>query len=423
MRYRVELGLIWILFSLLEVGLMAPWFVYVPVWIALVTLVAHPRTSRWIFGTTSRMLRKAKVRRKLERAAEDCELNLHIGKIAETVPGELVDVYVARGQTVDKLDRQARALAACLKVSDVRVAHDRENRSHGQISIIRRDPFTVMGALPWPLLDAESVDIRHGIPFGADEYGREYVARLLSRNIILGGAPDSGKSTALRVFAAAAALDPRAKLWMMDAKPGAVEFSAWKMSATELVEGRNLDHAVQVFQQLEARVEERYKAMTQRGLDFVADDMEIDVLMIDELPQFTRSFETDSREQAAAVKKIRGGIWKLIAMGRAAGMISILSAQKPTADIVPSESRDLIDHKFALHCNTRPMSDAILGAGAGEEAPANAAEIPSGQPGVGYYVGDGGVIKLRAYLITRSQALSIAARASARNLDEELAAL
>jgi DNA segregation ATPase FtsK/SpoIIIE-like protein len=145
--------------------------------------------------------------------------------------------------------------------------------------------------------------------------------------------------------------------------------------------------------------------------------------MIDELPQYTRSFETDSKGQQAAVKTIRNGIWRLIAMGRWAGMITILSAQKPTADIVPSESRDLIDHKFALHCNTKAMSDTILGAGAGEESPANAADIPSGQPGVGYYVGDNGVQKMRSFFISHKQALEIASRAAARQLDDDLRTL
>ena len=51
---------------------------------------------------------------------------------------------------------------------------------------------------------------------------------------------------------------------------------------------------------------------------------------IDELPQFTRAFETDSNADKAAVKTIRQGIWRLIALGRWAGMITVLSAQKPT---------------------------------------------------------------------------------------------
>jgi hypothetical protein len=145
--------------------------------------------------------------------------------------------------------------------------------------------------------------------------------------------------------------------------------------------------------------------------------------MIDEMPQFTRIFEDDDKAQQAAVKTIRGAVWKLIALGRAAGMVTIVSAQKPTADIVPSESRDLIDHKFALHCNTKPMSDAILGQGAGEEGIPSAAEIPTGQPGVGIYVGDDGPRKMRTFFIPRAQALEVVSRVTSRKLDDELSTL
>jgi S-DNA-T family DNA segregation ATPase FtsK/SpoIIIE len=103
--------------------------------------------------------------------------------------------------------------------------------------------------------------------------------------------------------------------------------------------------------------------------------------------------------------------------------MTILSAQKPTADIVPSESRDLIDHKFALRCTTRPMSDAILGDGSGEEVPVVATDIPSGQPGVGYYVGDHGVQKIKTFFLTHKQAGEIASRAASRQLDADLESL
>jgi hypothetical protein len=258
---------------------------------------------------------------------------------------------------------------------------------------------------------ADSVNLREPFPFGLDEYGRDVQLRLLSRNLILGGAPDAGKSASLRVVAAAAALDPRAKLWMMDAKTGGAEFVHWAPAAEEVVRGRDLTAAVEMLARLEERIELRGQEIVARGEVFVCEDMELDVLMIDELPQFTRSFEGDSKEQASAVKTIKQSIWRLIALGRWAGMITVLSAQKPTADIVPSESRDLIDLKFALHCNTRQMSDAILGDGSGGETPVNAAEIPTGQPGVGYLLAGDEPRKMRTYFISHEQALEVASRA------------
>jgi hypothetical protein len=80
----------------------------------------------------------------------------------------------------------------------------------------------------------------------------------------------------------------------------------------------------------------------------------------------------------------------LIAVGRWAGMITVLSAQKPTADIVPTESRDLIEQvrpalQHEAPCRTR--SWAPDRARSSRPTPPTSA---LGQPGVGYYVGDAG---------------------------------
>jgi hypothetical protein len=423
--YRLEIALFMGSLVVYVLSTQCPVWAVAPIWTAAVVAIAlDVRHDKRFFNYLSDRLFAAKLRRKLVQAAADSGVpGLKIERVESTLPGELIDVRVPRGLTVERLDKASDSIAGCLRISDVRVLRDREDKSHAKLSIIRRDTFATMGGTDWPLMDAESVDIRKPIPFGLDEYGRVVSARLLSRNIILGGAPDAGKSAALRVIAAAAALDPSAKLWLLDGKTEGAEFVHWAPAAHRLVRGRQVEEAVEVFAELEQRVEARYREIVARGEVFVCPDMELDVLVIDELPQFMRIFETDTKAQQAAVKTIRGAIWKLIAVGRAAGMITVVSAQKPTADIIPSESRDLIDHKFALHCNTKPMSDAILGAGAGEEAPANAADIPSGQPGVGYYVGDAGVQKMRSFFISHHQAMEIASRAAGRQMDAELEAM
>jgi DNA segregation ATPase FtsK/SpoIIIE-like protein len=222
------------------------------------------------------------------------------------------------------------------------------------------------------------------------------------------------------MFAAYAALDPRCKLWMMDGKDPGVEFTLWSGAADGLVLGREVSDAADMLSDLAKRVSSRYQEMVRRNVDFIGEDMDLDVLMIDEAPQFTRSFEGDTKPQQVAVKAIKEGVWKLIAIGRAAGMITIVSAQKPTADIIPSESRDLIDNKLALHCNTRAASKAIVGDGESDDVPADATEIPSGQPGVGFYVGDGGVQKVKTFFIPREHAAEISSRVTSCHLDREL---
>jgi S-DNA-T family DNA segregation ATPase FtsK/SpoIIIE len=412
--YRLELLLAGALFTMGWASVNLSWWVPLLVFVTHACAVGHPRSRSLL----SRLLRDASTRRQLVRAARDSGFkDLRVKTISKTLPGELASVYVPRGATVVDLDKASRAMAGCLRVSDVRVVHDREDRSHAELSIIRRDPFTVMTDMQWPLLGAEQTNVREPMPMGLDEYGHEVKMRLLSRNLLVGGAPDAGKSTFLRMPTAYAALDPNARLWLMDGKR--VEFEAWRTCARGFVSGRDLEGAVKMLTELYDEVDDRYKRMTAAGQVFLPDDMPVDFLLVDELPVYTRpatNADTKTKEQ---VKTIHGLLYGIVAQGRAAALVSIFSLQKPDANAIPTEIRDLIDNKFALHCNTRAMSNTILGDGAGEEGTANAAEIPAGQPGVGYYVGDDGVKKTKAFYVSHQQAQEVATRATSRQIDAE----
>jgi S-DNA-T family DNA segregation ATPase FtsK/SpoIIIE len=207
----------------------------------------------------------------------------------------------------------------------------------------------------------------------------------------------------------------------MDGK--SVEFEAWKTCAHAFVSGPDLKGAVDMLTQLRDEMEARYQRIRAAGEVFVLDDMEVDILMIDEVPTYTRPTVVTDKKAAEHIKNIQGLLWTIVARGRAAGVVTILSAQKPDANTIPTDIRDLFDNKLALHCNTKPMSDTILGQGAGEESVANAAEIPPGQPGVGYYVGDDGVAKVKSFYLSHKQALEIASRVASRQLDVELSTL
>lgn len=404
-----------------------PLWLVLAAWSVLVAGVAYDlRNERRVIGLLAGHWTGSRTGRDLASAAHDSGVELSVQGVQKTLPGELVDVRLARGQTISRLEKQdvRDAIAGCLgEVSDVRVIRNRQDKSRAQLAIIRRDTFATMSGIPWPLLGADKVDVDAGFPFAQDEYGRIFDVRLLSRNLLLGGAPDAGKSAALRVLVAACALDPKYKLWMLDGKTEGAEFVHWAPAAQRLVRGRNLEAAAELFIDLDKRVEERGRDIVAAGEVFVLPEMERDVLFADEVHQFLRVFETDTEKMRKCVKAIRMGIWKMIAVGRWAGMISILSAQKPTADIIPTESRDLIDHRFALHCNKQEMLVAIVGDNPGEEISISAADIPSGQPGVGYYVDDNGTQKVRSFFISHQQAREIASRVAGDQLDAELQAM
>jgi hypothetical protein len=376
-----------------------------------------------VFERTHELLYGAKVRRQVKRAARDSGFGeLSVEKIVMTLPGEWVNVSVPRGATVEKLERPAPGDAQRAGVRDVRVIPDRENRSgRASISIIRRDPFEHIDGYVWPT-DARRADQRAR----ADACGLRRV-RPPGQDAAALAQPDRRRSARLgQVLLPAAArrlrgAGPQGALWLMDGK--SVEFEAWKTCAHDFVSGPDLEGAVKMLTKLRDEMEARYERIRAAGEVFVTEDMEVDVLMIDEVPTYTAPDDHVRQEGGEQIKTIQGLLWTIVARGRAAGVITILSAQKPDANTIPTDIRDLFDNKLALHCNTKAMSDTILGQGAGEESVANAAEIPSGQPGVGYYVGDSGVAKIKCFYISHQQAIEVASRVASRQLDDELSTL
>jgi hypothetical protein len=53
----------------------------------------------------------------------------------------------------------------------------------------------------------------------------------------------------------------------------------------------------------------------------------------------------------------------LVAPGRAAGVIVVAAAQRPSADIVPASLREVFGYRWAFRCSTDSSSDVILGHG------------------------------------------------------------
>ncbi len=92
-------------------------------------------------------------------------------------------------------------------------------------------------------------------------------------------------------------------------------------------------------------------------------------------------------------------------------MIVCAATQKPAADVVPSALRDLFGFRLALRCNTPQASDTILGQGWASQN-FSAADIDSGQRGVGLLLHEGGVpVRCRAFYLDDGRLERISQRA------------
>jgi DNA segregation ATPase FtsK/SpoIIIE-like protein len=314
-------------------------------------------------------------------------------------------VRVARGSSLGAVAARAEQLAACLRLREVRVARDAGDAARGTVTLVRRDPLASTVEVSWPPHGAESLSLWAPIPLGVDELGGTVHVSLPERNVLLGGEPGAGKSAALSMLVATAALDPTAKLWLLDGK--LVELSAWAPCAERLA-GPDVDEAIELLHTLRREMEERYCVLLDAGRRKVGvdDGLPLHLVACDELA-FYLTVE-DRKKQREFSELLRD----LVARGRAAGVIVCAATQKPAADVVPSALRDLFGFRFALRCNTPQASDTILGQGWATLGH-NAAAITPAQRGVGLLLAEDGVpVRLRAFYLGDREVDELARRAS-----------
>jgi hypothetical protein len=368
-----------------------------------------------------RAVRSAWVRRAWRRAVTDAGLAidaLHAPRVLAArriAAGDVVRVRVCRGQSVASLEARAAELAACLRVREVRVQPERGDAALARVTLVRRDPFDDTVRLTWPDAGAEERSLWEPIPLGVDEHGERVDVGLVERNVLVGGEPGAGKSVALSLLVAAAALDPTARVWLLDGK--LVELAAWAPVAERLV-GPDGGEAIGLLRDVQREMDARYRELLARGLRKVRRDenLPLHLVVVDELAFYVTLPDRKQRQELTELLR------DLVARGRAAGVIVVCATQKPGADVVPSSLRDLFGFRLALRCNTPQASDTILGQG-WASAGADASTVPGAQRGVGFLLAEGEQpTRVKTYHLDDAELAAISERASARRADAWLAA-
>ncbi|MEZ5175155.1 MAG: FtsK/SpoIIIE domain-containing protein [Acidimicrobiia bacterium] len=408
--FRVELGL-----ALIGAAL---WLVTrhyngeTEAWIAdavAVTLVlAVPPIRRHV----RRLLRHARVRRQWARAVRSAR----IASLEDRVPtvrrlrdipaGERFDVRVPAGSSVPELERASEVIAAALRVRDLRVRRHLGNASLAEVVIARRDPLAVGPPLRWPHTDLPQPSLWEPIPVGVGENGEIVTVLLPERNLLLGGEPGAGKSVALSMLVATAALDPTCRLWLLDGK--LVELAIWRRCASGNA-GVSCAEAIEVLHSLQEEMDHRYARLLSSGRRKVSrgDGLALHIVVIDELVHYLTASDRKERSEFAEVLR------DLVSRGRAAGIIVLAATQKPSADVVPTSIRDLFGFRWAMRCSTPQASDTILGSG-WASAGYSAADVDPATRGVGYLLHEGGIPqRIRSFYLDDSDLAALSKRAEA----------
>jgi hypothetical protein len=318
--------------------------------------------------------------------------------------GDLLTVAVPYGAAVADLEAAADVLAAALHARDVRVTRDRTNARQAQVLVLRADPLGDPVPLAWPWLHRERVSFWEPIPVGVDETGGTVTMCLPERNLLLGGEPGGGKSVALSLVLAAAALDPHARVWLLDGKR--VELAAWNSLARAAV-GPNIDDAIGVLRDVQAEMDARYEQLLVTGRRKVSADagMPLHLLVCDELAFYLHTGDRKTSTEFAT--RLRD----LVARGRAAGIIVAAATQKPSTDVVPSALRDLFAFRWAMRCTTPQASDTILGQGWASQG-CDASDVELTHKGVGWLLAEGALpTRCKAFHLDDEQSAALASRA------------
>jgi hypothetical protein len=326
---------------------------------------------------------------------------------SSSAPGAVVmSVSLPVGQTATDLEHCAEAIAVAMALREVKVTRDPSNARHVTIRLVSRDPLGE-SAPAWPCLDAQTSSIWTPVPVGVDEEGRQVALQLIERNVLIGGEPGAGKSSALALLTAAAALDPNVELVLFDGK--LVELACWAGSAIHNV-GPDVGQAVEVLAELVADLDSRYVSLLANRQRRVTpeDNIPVRVLVFDELAHY---FLASERGERASFERF---LRDLVARGRAAGIVVLAATQKPQHDVIPTAVRDLFSVRWAMRCTTPQASDTILGSG-WAAAGYRACDVPMSSPGVGLLLHEGATpVRMRSHYLSDSDLAHLAKSAEGR---------
>ena len=195
------------------------------------------------------------------------------------------------------------------------------------------------------------------VHIGIDEFGELVHVELAERNMLLGGEPGGGKSSAINLITAHGALSGDCRLILIDGKQ--VELGLWRDCADRFV-GPSMTDALDTMRWLQGLMNGRYDQLVAAGLRKItaASGEPVYLVIIDEYAYFSATVGTKpNRDEFSALVR------DLVARGRAAGVIVILATQRPSHQVIDPSLRDLFGYRWAFRCTTDSSSDTVLGHG------------------------------------------------------------
>jgi S-DNA-T family DNA segregation ATPase FtsK/SpoIIIE len=343
--------------------------------------------------------------------------------VREDGPGWRAEVDLPYGVTATQVIEKREAFASGLRrplgaVWPEPVTHEHAGRLEvwvGRADISKARPPA------WPWLRAGNGDVFGPLPFGTSPRGKRVDAALFEHNWLIGSMPGQGKTSAVRVLVAAAALDPTCEQWIHELK-GTGDLDPFEQVSHRFISGIDdeaVGYAAKSLQLLRREVMERTARLKALPRELCLDkkiSREIAnrrtlklwplLCTIDEAQNL---FAHDKLGRQAADDAVF-----VIKLGRAVGVMLVLATQRPDKESLPTGISGNVSTRFCLRVPGQVENDMILGTSAyknGARATQFRAKVDAG---LGYLKGEESVPQVvRTYYLNASDAERVAKRARA----------
>jgi len=256
----------------------------------------------------------------------------------DAATGEL-RLPLPRGRTFSEVDRQWEAFVSALGVPLGLTTLTRCASGLANVVVIRvAAPLT--DTVRSHLGTAQVTRWHSPLRIGRDDRGQLVTTQTHEANTLIAGMMGYGKTSAGRIVAAHALLDPAARVWIIDGKGSRADWSDAEPAVERLVLGTDEDAAAQASEVLGTILDEiRVRNAASKGRKGTPGGL---VLILDEWQDV----------RAAAGKtggvKLDELLGRVIRMGRSSGVHVVIITQRPSVEDVPSSARNLLSHRLAL---------------------------------------------------------------------------
>jgi S-DNA-T family DNA segregation ATPase FtsK/SpoIIIE len=311
-------------------------------------------------------------------------------------PGWRADVDLPYGVTVgDIMDRRPRVASGLRRPLGCVWPEGDSSVHEGRLILWVGDrDLSKTGPLRWTLARAGQHDTFNPVPFGADHRGRAVAVPLIQHNILIGSLPGQGKTSAVRVLACGAALDPTCELWIHEVK-GSGDLDPLETVCHRYVSGiddESIGYAADSLALLRKEVMRRTGALKKLPREACPDKrvtraianrrglgLHPLVCVVDECQNLFAHPQLG--EQAGSDAEF------IIKIGRAFGVVLILATQRPDKDSLPTGVSGNVSIRFCLKVAGQVENDMILGTSAYKNGVRATAFRPEIDAGIGYLSG------------------------------------